>query len=55
MWQMVYQRIYTKEIDDFPHINLLKNKNSGTMVVWENFDRIKITTNDINETIKNYW
>lgn len=41
-----------KEIDDFPHINLLKNKNSGTMVVWENFDRIKITTNDINETIK---
>ena len=43
-----------EEIDKFPHIDLLKNLESGTYIYLGEFDRIKESTGNIEETFNKY-
>lgn len=42
------------EIDEIPQVELLKKQDHGTLVMLENFDRIAVSTNNINETLTKY-
>lgn len=41
-----------KELEAIPEIGKLKKYNSGTLVVWQNLDKIKSTSMDTNEYLK---
>lgn len=43
-----------EEIDNFPHINMLKEQDSGTYILLSEFDRIEESTNDISKTFSAY-
>lgn len=47
-WEMI--QLSEKAIEDTPFIEYLKDKESGTMVVWENFDKIKSSSKNFSTT-----
>ena len=44
--------LYVEEMDNFPNLNILLNQPSGTYVLWENFDKIEVTSKDLVGTIE---
>ena len=42
----------SENIETLERIALLKSLESGTYVLWKNFDRIEVTSNDLNSTIE---
>jgi len=45
------KKLETSEIDSLPHIEKLKEINSGTLVVWQNLDRLKMGELDFDRSM----
>ena len=49
--EFAVKRLTGKEIEQIPNISQLENLVSGTIVQWENFDRIKESTSDLTDEL----
>lgn len=49
-WQLTY--LDSSAISTIPNIDFLKDKNSGTIVLWQKFDRLKTSTKDFSSTME---
>lgn len=47
-WQLTY--LSDEEMSSAPQIDYLTDKASGTIVIWQKFDRLETTTNDFSNT-----
>ena len=42
-----------EELNDFPHINDLRNLKNGTLVIWQNLDRLRVGESDFDLSMGN--